>query len=290
VENGGTPGRIIDELFGTYRKTPSTTRDGAPAPTKEHAIDRGLRNMKWLVSVAFVVVFSLIMCLFHPVHVVARLFGKRFHRVTLNWMNEAIILAIRFVGTARIHRPPPGSGLIPEDRPLIFVSNHQGMYDIPFLMRLVPMNTPVGFIAKRELSRGLPSVSFSLRRLDSALIDRSDPEQAVDAITELGQRMTRERGIAVIFPEGTRARDGKMKPFKKSGFLALLKSMPDAIVVPIAIDGCWKFLEKKLWPVPLNVSISISILAPITRTGISDEEVINRSEQVIRAALDNRAP
>jgi 1-acyl-sn-glycerol-3-phosphate acyltransferase len=244
--------------------------------------------MKWFVSAAFVIVFSLIMCLFHPVHVLARLFGKKAHRITLNCMNEAIILAIKFVGTARIFRPLPGSGIIPDDRPLIFVSNHQGMYDIPFLMRLVPVTTPVGFIAKRELSRGLPSVSFSLRRLDSALIDRSDVKQSVAAITELGERMTKERGIAGIFPEGTRARDGKMKPFKRSGFLVLLKAMPNATVVPIAIDGCWKFLEKKLWPIPLRVPISISILAPIQRDGIADEEIINRSEQVIRAALETR--
>jgi 1-acyl-sn-glycerol-3-phosphate acyltransferase len=65
---------------------------------------------------------------------------------------------------------------LPEDRPLIFVANHQSTYDIPPLIWHLRKYHPK-FISKIELGKGIPSVSFNLRHGGSILIDRKKPKE-----------------------------------------------------------------------------------------------------------------
>ena len=92
-------------------------------------------------------------------------------------------------------------------------------------------------------------------------------------IMKFGKRVEAERYAACIFPEGTRARDGVMKPFIPAGLIALLAV------------GSWKLLRHNLTPVPFGVRVSCKALAPIDQEEYSVKELVGIAEQRIRDAL-----
>lgn len=243
---------------------------------------RWKRLVGWFVTPIFLFTFISTLVLFHGVHIVANLWGARLHRSTLNMMNRAILWLMRWIGGARISVTIP---VMPNsDRPVLVVSNHQSMYDIPMIMLMFP-NRFVGFVAKKELGKWIPSISLSLRRLGSVLIDRKDPKQAIPAIEGFGRETNEKRQVACLFPEGTRARDGVMKPFRRTGLEAMIRSMPDAIVMPVVIEGNWEFLRYNLLPVPFGVSISCRALDPIDPTTMPISQIVTDVEAKIRTAL-----
>jgi 1-acyl-sn-glycerol-3-phosphate acyltransferase len=143
------------------------------------------------------------------------------------------------------------------------------------------------YVAKKELARGLPSVSFHLREGGNAIIDRNNREQAIAAIRDLGRR-GEERGVSVvIYPEGTRAREGVLKPFKLPGSLALLEAAPRLPVVPVAIDESWKLVRHRFLPVPFGTRVRFHLGEPILRVPGEDREaLVRRAEGEIRATLE----
>jgi 1-acyl-sn-glycerol-3-phosphate acyltransferase len=239
--------------------------------------------LSWLCTIPYTVVFILILVVCHPFHLLASLFGTNAHKWALDIMNWMIITNIRVLTGARYR--VTGVPYLPSDKSIILVSNHQSMYDIPMIM-WVCRSRHVGFIAKRELGRWIPSISLALRRLGSVLIDRSDAAQAVRDIQAFGKMKHDSKQVAAIFPEGTRARDGKVKRFKATGLQALVRSMPDAVLQPIAIHGNWELLRYNFWPVPFGTHIEVEFLDPIDPSTYSDRELTGEVEGRIRAALE----
>ncbi len=132
--------------------------------------------------------------------------------------------------------------LIPKNVPLIFVSNHQSLYDIITMIWYLRRFHPK-FVSKIELGKGIPSVSYNLRHGGSVLIDRKDPKQAVPAIKQLAEYAEKNTRSAVIFPEGTRSKTGVPKEFALSGLKVLCKYAPSAYVIPISINNSWKMVR-----------------------------------------------
>ena len=87
--------------------------------------------------------------------------------------------------------------------PYLVIANHQSLFDIPIFGALLFTNFPK-YISKRSLASWIPSISYNLRRGGNALIDRSDPEQAVAAIEQLAGEV-RARGVAAVIFQGARA-------------------------------------------------------------------------------------
>ena len=224
----------------------------------------------WVSTVLFLPVFGAIMVVFDGAQRVARLFGQRpqeYVAGTLQWM---LVHAFGICGTRlRVERSPE----VRQWESYIIVSNHQSMFDIAILGSLFFSNFPK-YVSKRELGRGIPSVSYNLRRGGHVLIDRSDAPGAIAAIRELGQRVRDHRASAMIFPEGTRARHGELGPFKPAGTVALLEEAPEAAVVPVAIDNSWRLLKHNFLPVPWGVRVRVSIGAPMTRTRGEDPKAL----------------
>lgn len=238
--------------------------------------------LSWIFTPLYVVVFFTILCVFHPLQIAASLFGKRAQKWMLDRMNVCIVWNIRLLTGAsyRVHGTPS----LPAGRSVILISNHQSMYDIPMIM-WVCRTREIGFIAKKELGRGVPSISYALRTLGSVLIDRADPAGSVTAIRDFGARKELHRQVAAIFPEGTRARDGVIKRFKATGFRALISSMPSALIQPIAIRGNWELLSYNFMPVPFGTRIELEFLEPIEQAGRPADEVLAQAQDRIRAAV-----
>jgi len=158
------------------------------------------------------------------------------------------------------------------------------MYDIPPLIWFLRKNH-AKFISKIELTQGIPSISFNLKYGGGANIDRKDSKQAVAEILKLGERMKLHNWSAVIFPEGTRSRDGKLKEFAVGGIATLLKRCPDALIVPVAITGSWKFVQYGTYPLSFGEKMTWTVLEPIENLGKPLEELVMLAESAIRATI-----
>ena len=208
--------------------------------------------------------------LFDPLQRLARLFGQRPQEIVAGAMQACLVYSVRISGmqliVERSTQVKPGSGYL-------LVANHQSMFDVPILGAALFTNYPK-YVSKRELARWLPSISYNLRRGGNAIIERSDREQATEAIKEMG-RTAQARGVsAVIYPEGTRSRTGRLRRFKKPGSLALFESAPQLPIVPVTIDGSWKLLSHNLLPLPFGTEVRLRIGTPIERTQDEDPEAL----------------
>lgn len=126
----------------------------------------------------------------------------------------------------------------------IIMSNHQSLMDIPLYMRFLP-ETQLRFVAKDELSRHIPLVSEMLRAEEHCMVPRhGSPSVAMRTIDSFGKRVVERSQVPVIFPEGTRSKDGTLGTFYAAGFRRLC----DATNLPVAVcalDGGWKINNMK---------------------------------------------
>jgi len=242
-----------------------------------------VKLLGYLLTPVYLLVFGLLLALFHPIQVLCRrIGGYGAHKKSVDIMNLLIIKSLFILGVRVSFR---GVETLPGDRPIILISNHQSLFDISPISWGFRGHHPK-FIAKIELGKGIPSISYNLRHGGSALIHRNKPLQSVREIGKLGRYIEQNRYAVSIFPEGTRTKDGKMKPFLPAGVDALLKAAPSALVVPLAIDGSYELTKRGLYPMTFGVEITFTVLAPIEPGTLTAEDVVMRAENMIRAALE----
>ena len=193
---------------------------------------------------------------FHLVQVFChRLLGYNAHKKSIDLLNFFLIWILKFLGTSFEFS---NSFKMPERGPLIIVSNHQSTYDIPPIIWYFRKYHPK-FISKSSLGIGIPSVSYNLRHGGSVLIDRSKPILALEMIKNFAAQVQENRWAAVIFPEGTRSRDGKPKKFNSKGLLTLFEQIPDATVVALSINNSWRLSKYRYFPIPIGTNVSLKV-------------------------------
>lgn len=225
----------------------------------------------------FYVVFGLILVIFHPIQVITRnIFGSKAHDMTVGWLNFWISAALGILGTRISYKKfiP-----LPLNEPLLVISNHQSMWDIsPIIWKLRKKRTK--YIAKASLARFIPSISYNLRYGGSLSIDRSDKEGSILKIRGFAKFIDEKKFAIVIYPEGTRSKDGIIKPFKSGGIAEILKVIPDITVVPIAIkntgkiDSGGKFLKR----IGVHASFTMLPLRKVNRAELETELEAIREE------------
>lgn len=151
---------------------------------------------------------------------------------------------------------------IETDRSYVVVSNHRSAFDIFAHVAALPV--PIRFLAKTELFK-IPIFGTAMRRIGMVEVDRGAGRAAHQAINQ-GARKTMERGWSLmIYPEGTRPRDGVMLPFKKGAF-SIARNV-GAPVLPTAITGSravWKPKTKLI----RSGEITVKIMPPIPTEGM----------------------
>jgi 1-acyl-sn-glycerol-3-phosphate acyltransferase len=226
---------------------------------------------------SFIFVLILWIFIFLPIYYLFRLFGfNHFEKaligfVATQWSRLLLYIAgVKAVVTGLEH--------IPDTDALCIVSNHQSLFDIPFIARYIPRI--IGFIAKKELFY-FPFFNSWMCALKCIPIDRKNPRDSVRTI-EKGAQQIRDGHTMAIFPEGTRSRDGVLKPFKNGSLKLAIKS--DAIILPVTIDGLWMAVSnKKFRVVPSKVRfvihppIAVATLTTEDKKGLADRlwHVIN---------------
>lgn len=220
--------------------------------------------------------------IFHPTQWLAyNIGGYKAHKVVVDWMNFWLVATCYLLGN-RVTFSNPYQ--LPVNRPIIFLANHQSMYDIPPIIWFLRQHH-AKFISKIELTKGIPSISYNLRKGGGANIDRKDTKQSIMEIVKLAGRMREKNWSAVIFPEGTRAKDGKVKTFQVGGVATILKKCPEALLVPLAIDNSWRMVQYGFYPLSAFEHISLQVLKPIEPNGVPAEQLVLQAKVAIRNAL-----
>ena len=237
----------------------------------------------YIFSPIFYLFFFLTLIIFQPIQWVSyRLFGYKAHKTSVDILNFFLTYCDLFLGSSITFRNDHD---LPLNRPIIFVANHQSMYDIPALIWFL-RRYHVKFISKIELTKGIPSISFNLKYGGGANIDRKDSKQAISEIIKLGRRMKENTWSTMIFPEGTRAKDGKLKSFQVGGIATLLKVVPNALIVPVAIENSWKLVQYGSFPLSFGERLRWTVLNPIEPDGRNPEIVTLEAENAIRTKLN----
>jgi len=242
-----------------------------------------LKILSYILTTLFYFLFLVVLVIFHPIQYICfKFFGYQAHKTSVDVLNFFLKLLAGVLGVRSSYE---GNRNLPTNRPLIIVSNHQGTYDIPPLVWLFRKHHPK-FISKIELAKNIPSVSFNLRHGGAALIDRKKRAQAIPEIYKLGQLIAENNYAACIFPEGTRSKTGKMRPFKSGGIETLLKAAPNALIVPFVVDGNYRIEKNGMFPLNIGQRVFYSILEPIEPEGLTATEITELAEKQIREKLN----
>lgn len=125
-----------------------------------------------------------------------------------------------------------GAESIDENQPYVIVSNHRSDLDIP--VSVLAAGIPIRFMAKKELF-DVPVFGRTLRAMGMIEVNRQHGATAHSEVNEAARAISADRYSIMVYPEGTRTRDGAMLPFKKGAFaVAIDRGMP---VLPVTIHG-----------------------------------------------------
>lgn len=236
----------------------------------------------YILSPIAISAFFLLLCVFHPIQWVCyNWFGYKAHKRSVDILNFCLVHTpyLIFDSVTFINKHN-----LPLNRPMIFIANHQSLFDIPPLIYYL-RKYHVKFISKVELTKGIPSISYNLKVGGGANIDRKDPRQSITELVKFASRMKDNNWSAAIFPEGTRSKNGRVKPFQSAGVATLLKKCPNALLVPVAIKDTWKMSQYGFYPLNTFTPMSWTILEPLEPNGRPAEELVKEVEESIRKVI-----
>jgi len=167
------------------------------------------------------------------------------------------------------------------DTHYVYIANHQSYMDIPVLIAYLPQ--PFSFMAKASLF-AIPLLGRHLRRTGSLPIARDNPYAAGRRLREAVGMISQGKSL-LVFPEGSRSRDGNVGEFKTGVFLAAIRA--GVPVVPIVIHGSRHVLPPHSWHIRPG-TITAHVAAPITTAGLDKhqaEELAARVRNYISANL-----
>ena len=176
-------------------------------------------------------------------------------------------LAITGVRVAGVNIEVRGLENLQPGRSYIYMSNHVSNLDPPVLIPSVPGRCSV--LVKKEVFR-VPILGTAMKVADLVPVDRSNRESAIESVRAAAEVLRHGLNM-VIFPEGTRSRDGRLLPFKKGPFhLAMEARVP---VVPVTILGTAESWPKGTWAMrPGNVILIFH--PPIDPADFADRDAL----------------
>jgi 1-acyl-sn-glycerol-3-phosphate acyltransferase len=199
--------------------------------------------------------------------------GNGLHVLARLWANSILWVS-------RVKITVTGSEKLDPQRSYIYMPNHQSNADIPLLLGRLPVQ--FRWLAKAELFR-IPIFGRAMRGVGYISIDRSNRKSAFASLKRAAQTIRNGTSV-LIFPEGTRSRDGRILPFKKGGFvLAVDAGVP---IVPIVIRGTRGIIPKghfMIHPAP----VTMEILDPVETEAYTRKTKDALLERIRAILIDN---
>ena len=241
-----------------------------------------IKLLSYPISIIYFVCFGLTLLVFHPIQwVCLNVFGYNAHKKSVSVLNFFLLRCSNILGTRFSFNNPYN---ISTNQPIIIVSNHQSLLDIPPIFWFMRKHHPK-FISKIELGKGIPSVSYNLKLGGSVLIDRKKPIESITKIRKFANYIENNNRAAVIFPEGTRSRNGIPKKFQAKGLLTLFEEIPSALVVPITINNSWKTLRYGRFPMGLGAHIKFTVHNPLKVNNYDPNNLVEIIKKQITEAV-----
>jgi 1-acyl-sn-glycerol-3-phosphate acyltransferase len=163
--------------------------------------------------------------------------------------------------------------------PAVYMPNHASFIDGPLVMVLIPGVARV--ILKKSILR-IPVVGMGMRHVGFVPVDRKGIEGGKKSIARAAALMRRRGYSFLIFPEGTRSRDGRLGPFRRGGFFLALET--GAPIVPVTIQGTYELMPKKQW-FARSGRIRVVFHEPVPVAGYTPETMRGLMEKVRGAIL-----
>ena len=156
-----------------------------------------------------------------------------------------------------------GTENISPDETYIFIANHTGYIDIPILVKAIPDN--IHFMYRKSLEK-IPMLGLALKTSPFIPIVRENNKNAMKGVEKAVESL-QNSGSIILFPEGTRSKNGELLPFKRGAFLIASKSQKT--IIPITVVGVEKIFpsDKKFYF--RKGKIIVTINPPIEK--LSDE-------------------
>lgn len=176
------------------------------------------------------------------------------------------------------------SGLenLKSDTHYVYIVNHQSYMDIPVLFAYLP--EPFCTMAKASLF-AIPLLGWHLRRTGNLPIARDNPYAAGRRLREAVGMISQGKSL-LVFPEGSRSRDGKVGEFKTGVFLAAIRA--HVPVVPITIHGSRYVLPPHSWHIRPG-TITLHVAAPIATDGLHKHQAEDLAARLRNLISDNLA-
>ncbi|MDI6726188.1 MAG: lysophospholipid acyltransferase family protein [Smithellaceae bacterium] len=194
--------------------------------------------------------------------------ADRAHKVARIWAKILLLISSTRVTVIGGHN-------VLSKQPQVFMCNHQSDFDILVAMAHIPGQ--FRWLAKKELFR-IPIFGPAMRGVGYIEIDRQDHQKAMKSLDEAAEKI-RDGKSVMTFPEGTRSRDGQVKPFKPGTFYLAIKS--GAPIVPVTIVGTAEIMPRRSLKVrPGRVTLIID--PPIDVS----EYTIETRDQLIKRVRD----
>jgi 1-acyl-sn-glycerol-3-phosphate acyltransferase len=174
-------------------------------------------------------------------------------------------------------------GTPPDDprHPYVVVSNHQSFVDILLISHL-PFE--MKWLSKVEMFK-IPLLGWLMRLADDIPVTRGERSSGSAALAACSERLSKRVSV-MIFPEGTRSKDGALQEFKDGAFrLAIEHQLP---ILPLAVHGTRTALRKNDWRLG-HADAEVRILAPIATEGLTLDDLDDVKERT-RAAIGAALP
>ena len=233
--------------------------------------------MSYLLKLAVIALVTVPLAFLTVVFGLLDPYGKRVYRISQLW--SWLILRV-----AGVSLKVEGLKHLDPSRKYVFMVNHQSNVDIPVLVQSLSQ-FQLRWIAKRELL-WVPFFGWAMWASKHITVDRSDPRDAVKSLQRANERIA--AGISVVvFPEGTRTRDGKLLRFKKGGFL--LAAQTGTAIVPVTINGSGAVLPAGAWRLRPGI-IEVIVGKSLSVEGYRPGNLRLLSEQVRESIAEHLRP
>ncbi len=168
---------------------------------------------------------------------------------------------------------------LPTEGNVLYVANHQSYMDIPAVM--ATLDRPLGFILKDDLTK-IPFFDKWIAQMQCVPIARGEARKALEAILKAAKILKTGHGI-VLYPEGTRSKDGTLLPFKAGSLKAAQRG--NAMIVPMAIDGACDVMPRGSFIIHPK-QITVTIFPPIPVETVKEMDTVDLALMVRNQIAD----
>jgi 1-acyl-sn-glycerol-3-phosphate acyltransferase len=224
---------------------------------------------------------SLLILVWLPLLAISRLFERDPVHYRTGYLFRKLGDALLWVNPAwRLHIS--GETVTDPRNPYVVVSNHQSLADIPLISNL-PWE--MKWMGKEELFK-IPIIGWMMHLAGDISVNRKNPRSGAQALIK-AQRYLEKHCSVMIFPEGTRTLDGRVRPFTDGAFhLAIRAKVP---VLPLVIEGSRDCIPKHSWKFGKPSDIYLKVLPPVDTASMTIDDVGTLRDNVRHAIMTHIA-